>query len=91
MVPGVRSPVANIAGRTGVYPVIDKCGGRARIFCVIPSAGPAIALHAKNHGLPIRQHLIYVHLNYCNGSGGIGQVDPPVVHEIPGGGVVPKE
>jgi len=86
--PGVLSPRLRIAGGAGLYPVINRRGGRARIFGVIPGAGPAIALEAEDHGFSVRHNLIHIHFQVGDRAGGIIEVNPAVVDEIARGGVV---
>src|ERR1700728_3896161 len=88
MMPGVLSPRLRIAIGVGVYPVIDWRGGRTQILGVIPCAGPAVALESKEHGVAAGQRLIHVHFDVGDGARRTIEVNPAVVDEIAGIGVV---
>ena len=61
VMPGILRPILHIAWGVGLYPAIDKCGGRTSIFGDIPNAIPAIALDAKDDAFPIRHDLVCIH------------------------------
>jgi hypothetical protein len=87
VVPRVRIPVPDVAGRCRVQPYIGKLHWSSGVRSVVPALRPAIALESKNDSLTVRHHLVHIEFQNANVGGGVRQIEPTVVKEVGGGGV----